>query len=280
MQQPVKTNLIDSSFQSPSFTLCGDNVAEAPKLIAWDRSVNQDGPIFFTDKHLKDVLDFTGDKRKKIALLIEPPSLSMTHYHTAWELKDAFDHILTFHTQFWQIGKQHAPDKILYYPLGGSWIAPDLWQAWPKTRKISMVLSEKTGAPGHKMRHWIAGSYRERIDVFGRGFNPVKSKVTALAPYEFSIVVESVRIPGYFSEKLIDCLAVGTTPVYWGAPDIEKWFGNGIVTFEAPAQLKSILRRPDLYVQADEVKEELLQTAKTLRCAEDRIYLHYGWIWQ
>ncbi|GAG39815.1 unnamed protein product, partial [marine sediment metagenome] len=109
----------------------------------------------------------------------------------------------------------------------------------------------------------------------------MESKVTALAPYRFSIVVESVRMPGYFSEKLIDCLSVGTTPIYYGAPDIATWFPNlAIVQFKTGADLKMILRNlPDL-AKKPETRAEALAIALTLRCSEDRIYHHYRGLWE
>jgi hypothetical protein len=275
--RPLLTNLVDSSFDGLSFTLAGDNLEEGPRFIEWDRRhLTTGGPVFFTDKHVGDVADWRDYPGKKVALLIEPPSLNVAHYTEAWERRDDFDAILTFNTKFWRLD----PSKILYYPLGGSWIAPDLWGVWPKSKDLSIITSQKHGAPGHQMRHWIASTYGERMDRWGRDYRPMASKATALAPYRFSIVVESVRMPGYFSEKLIDCLAVGTTPIYYGAPDITNWFTNlAVVQFENAADLRVILRNlPDL-VKKPSTRLEALNIARALRCAEDRIYQHYRGLW-
>jgi len=49
----------------------------------------------------------------------------------------------------------------------------------------------------------------------------VESKNAALQKYKFSICYENARgIPGYITEKIIDCLVAGCVPVYWGAPNI------------------------------------------------------------
>lgn len=50
-----------------------------------------------------------------------------------------------------------------------------------------------------------------------------KSKHDALSRYHFAIAYENFRIRGYITEKMLDCLFVGTIPVYWGEPEIEKW---------------------------------------------------------
>jgi len=49
----------------------------------------------------------------------------------------------------------------------------------------------------------------------------VPSKLDALSRYDFSICFENAEVGGYVTEKIFDCLATGTVPVYRGATDIE-----------------------------------------------------------
>jgi hypothetical protein len=52
----------------------------------------------------------------------------------------------------------------------------------------------------------------------------VQDKLDTLSQYRFSICYENARnIPGYITEKALDCLRAGTVPVYGGAPNIERW---------------------------------------------------------
>ena len=39
-------------------------------------------------------------------------------------------------------------------------------------------------------------------------------------PYKFALVFESYDLPGYVTEKIIDCLVAGVIPLYQGAPDV------------------------------------------------------------
>jgi hypothetical protein len=56
---------------------------------------------------------------------------------------------------------------------------------------------------------------------------PVKSKLTTLKNYKFSICYENARdIPGYITEKIFDSLAAGCIPIYWGAPNISDYIPN------------------------------------------------------
>lgn len=52
---------------------------------------------------------------------------------------------------------------------------------------------------------------------------PVESKYKTLSQYRFALCFENMVMPGYITEKIFDCLFVGTIPIYLGAPDIEKY---------------------------------------------------------
>lgn len=59
--------------------------------------------------------------------------------------------------------------------------------------------------------------------------DPVKidDKHATLAKYKFNLCFENCVFPGYVTEKIFDCLLAGTIPVYFGAPDVEKYLPNG-----------------------------------------------------
>lgn len=52
----------------------------------------------------------------------------------------------------------------------------------------------------------------------------IESKRTTMRQYQFSICFENAQgIPGYITEKIFDSMFAGCIPVYWGAPNIEKF---------------------------------------------------------
>lgn len=52
----------------------------------------------------------------------------------------------------------------------------------------------------------------------------VADKYTTLENYRYALCFENEKdAPGYITEKIFDCLAVGTVPVYFGAPNIESY---------------------------------------------------------
>jgi len=44
-----------------------------------------------------------------------------------------------------------------------------------------------------------------------------------MANYEFALCIENTEMLGYISEKIFDCFYSGVIPIYWGAPDIDKY---------------------------------------------------------
>lgn len=52
---------------------------------------------------------------------------------------------------------------------------------------------------------------------------PVPSKLETLGGYTFALCFENMVLPGWITEKIFDCFFAGAVPVYWGAPDVERW---------------------------------------------------------
>lgn len=50
--------------------------------------------------------------------------------------------------------------------------------------------------------------------------------IETYSQYNFVIAMENCRKEGYVTEKLINAYYSGAIPIYWGAPDIEKYFNT------------------------------------------------------
>lgn len=114
---------------------------------------------------------------------------------------------------------------------------------YEKTKNVSMLSSPKNYAKGHKIRWNVASALKDKIDIFGgvvnskvigvdTGFHH-KPKLDALKDYRFSITIENDDHSGYYTEKITDCFATGTIPIYWGDPSIGKIFDSkGIIMID------------------------------------------------
>jgi hypothetical protein len=260
-------------FGSKSASLDGDRHGEAPTYFEWSHNIRYPGNIFYSDQALSQVQQ--NPHVLEIGWIIEPPWKSGP-YDTASALHDRFDYVLTYH----RTGTWHS--NYLYYPIGGSWIAERDWNPTPtKTKLVSIIGTQKVGAPGHRLRHSAIRLFSDRLDVYGRGYNPIPSKLPALAPYYFSLIIESQRIPGYFTEKLIDCMCMGTIPIYWGDPHIDLHFlTDGIIQIEDLEELYYILPdlSSDLYAKMSRAALENFELAKRYACVEDWLYLNYPYL--
>lgn len=67
---------------------------------------------------------------------------------------------------------------------------------------------------------WRPAPYRAASEAY-RGM--AESKSETLSRYDFAICFENMVLEGWITEKLFDCLFVGTIPIYWGAPDVQTW---------------------------------------------------------
>lgn len=96
-----------------------------------------------------------------------------------------------------------------------------------KQDKISAVISIANEFPGHKLRAKFVNFLEEQnftYSRFGNGYNYVADKKDALLPFKYSIAMENSAFPYYFTEKIGDCFACLTMPIYWGCPNIFEFF--------------------------------------------------------
>ncbi|MDQ7001097.1 MAG: glycosyltransferase family 10 [Ghiorsea sp.] len=98
-----------------------------------------------------------------------------------------------------------------------------------KRSTISIICSNKNLFSGHQKRlDFIAKLQKhpisEYIDFYGGGFRSIPDKWDAIAPYQYHIVLENSVIPDYWSEKLGDAFLGFAFPIYYGCPNIDKYF--------------------------------------------------------
>ncbi len=210
------------------------------KNILYNRPPVQDynGITMVTDKFISQVENIRS--KYLVAWLMEPRALDPGAYETLEANLKYFDLILTY--DFELLSKY--PEKCEYVPADGLFVDTNSIynDSIIKTKDISHIYSKKRDLEGHRLRHTIA-SKLDGFDCFGSGTTkPLKYKSDGLNDYRFSIVVENNRAKNYFTEKILDCFACRTIPIYWGAPNINDFFDmDSIITFETIDDLRNIL---------------------------------------
>lgn len=271
----ITINLIDGAFahqtNSSGHYSISDN--RIPTYIKYVRNQFDWGGItVFTDKYINKSSITNVNSKIKLLWLIEPREIINIHYENAENCIDLVDYIITYDEYL--LAKY--PDKVLFAPYGSSWIEDKYMGIYEKNKNISMIFSHKILTNGHRLRHQIANNI-SGVDLYGTGTGiEFKQKEEFLPNYRFSIEIENTRIKNYFSEKIIDCFALGTIPVYCGCTNIDDFFNkDGIIRFSNFEELKLIL--PTL---TDELYESKLSAITDNFKLVDKFKTPEDWIYE
>jgi hypothetical protein len=142
-----------------------------------------------------------------------------------------------------------------------------------KTKLMSIMISEKGVAPGHKYRYKLVNAILQSnlpIDIYGRGCanfnkddNRLKGEFKEKEPYEdyfFHIAIENYQCAHYFSEKIINPLHCSSMPIYLGCKNITQYFSDNIICLTGDLNndmqlLTSILNAPMKYYKKINAKD-------------------------
>lgn len=177
--------------------------------------------------------------------------------------------------------------NFVYCPNGSNypWINKQDWRVYPKTKLCSMFCSAKLLTNGHVFRHHLARlAIEKKFDVFGGAHgtqktvtdinNPWYTKIDGLRDYMFSIVVENSNYDNYYTEKITDCFATGTIPIYYGTKKIVDTFdSDGIIYIEKGKEdevFKTI--SPDLYNSKITAVTNNLNIVQKLQISDDTLF--------
>jgi len=147
-------------------------------------------------------------------------------------------------------------------------------QIYDKTKLVSMISSNKSMVPGHKKRLEFVNKFRNQVDLYGRGFKDISCKEDGLKDYMFSISVENAVYDTYFTEKLTDCFATGTIPIFYGCRGVTEYFNeDGIIFLDDDFDVSSLTE--DLYLSKMDAIKDNFERANEFPIAEDFMYQEY-----
>ena len=229
--------------------------------------LDRDWETFYIDNTINDGIS-DGRKGPKYLWLLESkhikPGLVESIIDNKQLVEDTYETIFTHDQRLLALG-----DKYKWVPAQGFWIKePKIYE---KTKMISMIASNKRMCEGHVKRLGWVERIGDQLDLYGRGFNEIADKEEGLCDYMFSVAIENGEYETYFTEKLLDCFATGTIPVYLGAPDVGDHFNkDGIIDLTEEFEVSEEI----YYSKMDAIKENL-EKAKEMEVLEDFIYRRY-----
>jgi len=268
--------------------LDGDTTAPRTEVWEWFRKNTDANVHIFEDHYIMDHLSIKCEVR--VAFLLESPTI----YQVANPNANPYDYIEHHHAEFDYIMSSMmylkdlvGEDKFIYCPVGGSRIKRNQFGLYEKERLVSIVASHKKWTHGHQLRHQIIKRYKPQIETYGSGYNNIINehnasgkigKVIAIGPYYFSFAIMNSKHDDYFTEIVNDCVAVGTIPIWWGTPNIGKYFNpDGIIQFNDISDLDAIMGElsPEFYQSKISAVKENVELSKKYITHYDFVYDNY-----
>jgi hypothetical protein len=262
-----KLNLIGGPFQHAySSTLW-----KKSKYIEWDYNSKNNSTTFYVDKEIFYALSDKNDGKLKFGWLLESrlivPGLIDAVIANKDALLETFESIFTHNQRLLELD-----EKFKWCPAYGTYV--DDPKIYDKTKLTSMITSNKTMTRNHHLRNHLASVWKDKLDLYGRGYSEIDKKEEGLAEYMFSVAIENDCYKTYFTEKITDCFAVGTIPVYLGAPDIDNHFNkDGIVFLNEDFDLNELTK--DLYYKKRDAVQDNFERVLQYDVLEDWIYETY-----
>ena len=181
-----------------------------------------------------------GTRAKVSIMVVEPAMIHRRHLKMLRWTYRRFYRVLSYNNALLA-----AIPNGIRHPFGTSWVPQDAAEKAPKTHHMSLIASAKRDSAGHLLRHEMVDFVQNQgldVAVLGRGYAPFEMKQDGLAPYRFSVVIENIREPNYFTEKIVDAVLCEAVPIYWGCPNIGDYFDPAcMVICENSEQMKAAI---------------------------------------
>lgn len=259
----------------PTFQLCSqyENFNQVPpQSLKWKRSNhNLTEQTFFAD-HAILAPNVQTYKGKKVAVLTESETLVPEVYNSISLWIDSFDLILTHSNRVLNAFGSKARFKPAGSVTIGSEWSPGVVGLHPKSRLCSMLTSTKKMTHMHLFRLKCAQVMKasKKVDVtisdiYGNYFSHLKD-------YLFNISFENYIDDYYFTDRIFNCFACGTVPVYCGASKVGDYFNSkGILSFRSVEELNDLIKElsPSLYLSLRDAIIENYHLAMGFYSAED-----------
>ena len=255
---------------------CGDNLEpsssalNATKHVQWVYDGSGEVNIYVSQRAL-DALNDTSGKPTYIWLL-ESKQIIPQYYQ--WII-DNYEFVTSRVDGIFSCDKELCAKypKISYSVINAvPWVQDR--KVHKKTKLVSMIASNKRMCEGHARRLQFVDKFRDKLDFYGRGFNEISCKEDGLKDYMFSVGIENAVYDTYFTEKLTDCFACGTIPIFYGCKGVTEYFNeDGIIFLDDNFDL-SMLTKDLYYSRMDAIKDNF-ERSINFPVAEDYLYLNY-----
>lgn len=290
MSEKLKVKLYDRFFShessttpsvTPKYWAYGSELEEADLVVLSHDYIINHPPEIANLSPLTSIVGLITESRAIIPQIYD--AIAKMMQSNEWGFLEVIGSLYTYDKQLIDLGAGFAR----YCPASEPWVGTP-WgggerKMYAKDKVLSMIASNKELTALQQCRvMWARHIYENGLGhVFGNSVGkPIDKIVDGLAPYKFSVVFENCVADNYFTEKLTNCFACGTIPIYCGAPNIGEFFDlRGILVIDDVHDVKYWIEQihsdPSLYESMLPYAEENLRRIKDRTCTEDFIHEKY-----
>lgn len=254
-----------------------------PSNILWDRFNYKLDTHFYGAEQM---FSMKNGGKKHFALLLEGRAIIPEVYERVRKesryIEDGFDALFTHSKEMIEsIPNAH------FCPAYSVWYGTKKWggtlsDEQKKTKMISFVGCEKAMAKMHLFRREVTKHYlgSNKVDVLGKAVGKFASCDDIFSSYRYNIALENDSYDYYFTEKIMNCFAAKTVPIYYGCPSIADFFNvDGIIIVKEPTieAIEDAVNKCSVSDYESRMKaiDDNYERVKQYLCVEDYLCRHY-----
>jgi hypothetical protein len=204
------------------------------------------------------------ERRARLAafVIMEPPVVAPSLYEALPKLTAVFDRVYVHNTSgdgYSLLGVDTSKLHRFYWPIPHDDVLEQYWGNDKRMKRVVVIngshnpLSKDREQYSMRIKAMAELSKIGIVDLYGTGWDrwwsreamwlpywqnrralmniykgKCESKFEVLQNYDFCLCFENMRMDGYITEKLFDCLYAGSIPLYLGAPDVLDYIPAGV----------------------------------------------------
>lgn len=271
---------------NPPYTL---SLGRNPRYILWDRYNCALEKHFYVHEN---IFRRTFECKRKYGVLRESEAIYPELYYKAIKYPEIIKDYSLIFTNSEKILDKYENSR--FAPANSVWYGTEFCggvlsehNCENKDKNISIISSDKSMCEMHKIRSDLTRYYKNSglVDCYGAAVGKhINKKSEALEQYRYSIVLENNETSLYFTEKILDCFAAMTVPIYVGATKIGDFFNDdGIIQIRKDklcdfGNVDRIIKRcceSDYNSRLDAIRDNYRRVMEYL-CYEDYLFEHYN----